>query len=320
MEHMKIKEVACQAKVIGTVVTFGGTLLMALYKGPVLSFMRSSSSHASQTENVSNPTGNHWVIGTVFLLIGCAERQQPHAWSLGWDTRLFAPAYAVSAFGLDSWYRNSYIQGMVIKSMGPVIVTAFNPLRMIIVTGLACIILSEQLYLGRMEHMKIKEVACQAKVIGTVVTFGGTLLMALYKGPVLSFMRSSSSHASQTENVSNPTGNHWVIGTVFLLIGCAGHNIEKIPSRDVGGHLGLLCRNTSKLCCCNLGRTPATSCLVTWLGHTTLCPCLRGNSYIQGMVIKSMGPVIVTAFNPLRMIIVTGLACIILSEQLYLGS
>ena len=55
-----------------------------------------------------------------------------------------------------------------------------------------------------------------------------------------------------------------------------GHNIEKIPSRDVGGHLGLLCRNTSKLCCCNLGRTPATSCLVTWLGHTTLCPCLRG--------------------------------------------
>jgi len=35
-----------------------------------------------------------------------AERQQPHAWSLGWDTRLFAPAYAVSAFGLDSWYSN----------------------------------------------------------------------------------------------------------------------------------------------------------------------------------------------------------------------
>lgn len=76
--------------------------------------------------------------------------------------------------------------------------------------------------MSRMEHMKIKEVACQAKVIGTVVTFGGTLLMALYKGPVLSFMRSSSSHASQTENVTNPTGNHWVIGTVFLLIGCAG--------------------------------------------------------------------------------------------------
>lgn len=28
-----------------------------------------------------------------------AERHHPHAWSLGWDTRLFAPAYAVSAYG-----------------------------------------------------------------------------------------------------------------------------------------------------------------------------------------------------------------------------
>ncbi|CAJ2658848.1 unnamed protein product [Trifolium pratense] len=33
-----------------------------------------------------------------------------------------------------------------------------------------------------------------------------------------------------------------------------------------------------------------------------------------------MGPFIVTAFNPVRMIIVTALACIILSEQLFLGS
>ncbi|XP_020227994.1 WAT1-related protein At4g08290 isoform X2 [Cajanus cajan] len=185
MERMKIKEVACQAKVIGTVVTFGGTLLMALYKGPGLSIMGSSASNASQPQNVSNPTGNHWVIGTCFLLIGCAgfsafyilqaitlrkypaemslatwvcffgaiqssavaivaERHRPHAWSLGWDTRLFAPAYA----GIVTSGVQYYIQGMIVKSMGPVIVTAFNPLRMIIVTGLACVILSEQLYLG----------------------------------------------------------------------------------------------------------------------------------------------------------------------------
>jgi len=40
----------------------------------------------------------------------------------------------------------------------------------------------------------MKEVACQAKVIGTIVTFGGTLLMALYKGPLLSVMGSSTIH------------------------------------------------------------------------------------------------------------------------------
>jgi hypothetical protein len=137
---MKIKEVACQAKIIGTVVTFGGTLLMALYKGPVVSVVRSSISHVTR-QPVSDSTGGNdrWIIGTCFLLIGCAgfsafyilqaitlrkypapmslatwvcfvgaiqsfvvaffaERHNSHAWSLGWDTRLFAPTYAVSVW------------------------------------------------------------------------------------------------------------------------------------------------------------------------------------------------------------------------------
>ncbi|KAK7353172.1 hypothetical protein VNO80_18612 [Phaseolus coccineus] len=185
LEHMKMKEATCKAKVIGTIVTFGGTLLMALYKGPALSVMGSSTTHAGQPENVNNPTGNHWIIGTCFLLIGCAgfsafyilqvitlrkypaemslatwvcfvgalqssivaffaEHHHPHAWSIGWDTRFFAPAYA----GIVSSGVQYYIQGVVIKTMGPVIVTAFNPLRMIIITTLACIVLSEKLYLG----------------------------------------------------------------------------------------------------------------------------------------------------------------------------
>lgn len=76
--------------------------------------------------------------------------------------------------------------------------------------------------LYRLEHMKIKEVACQAKLIGTIVTFGGTLLMALYKGPVISLMKSSTTHAAQPQTLNNPTANHWILGTCFLLIGCAG--------------------------------------------------------------------------------------------------
>ena len=63
-----------------------------------------------------------------------------------------------------------------------------------------------------------------------------------------------------------------------------GHNIEKIPSRDVAGHLGLLCRSTSKLYCCNLRRTPPPSCLVPWLGYTSLCSCLRGKCFWIGYI------------------------------------
>lgn len=42
-----------------------------------------------------------------------------------------------------------YVQGMVMKTRGPVFVTAFNPLCMIIVAALGSAILGEQLHLGR---------------------------------------------------------------------------------------------------------------------------------------------------------------------------
>lgn len=42
-----------------------------------------------------------------------------------------------------------YVQGLVMKTRGPVFVTAFNPLCMILVAILASFILAEKLHLGR---------------------------------------------------------------------------------------------------------------------------------------------------------------------------
>jgi len=42
-----------------------------------------------------------------------------------------------------------YIQGIIMKDRGPVFVTAFSPLSMIIVAIMGSIILAEQTYLGR---------------------------------------------------------------------------------------------------------------------------------------------------------------------------
>ncbi|XP_061367812.1 WAT1-related protein At4g08290-like [Gastrolobium bilobum] len=235
LEHMKIKEVACQAKVVGTAISFGGTLLMALYKGPLISVVGSSNSHAGQPENVNDPTGKHWVTGTCFILIGCAgfstfyilqaitlrkykapmslatwvcfigalqssvvaviaERHRTHAWSRGWDTRLFAPAYA----GIVTSGVKYYIQGMVTKVMGPVIVTAFNPLRMIIVIALACIILSEQLYLG--------------SIIGAIVVVAGLYLVVWgkskeYKGRMPPSPAKENSMQEQQLPVTDPSND-----------------------------------------------------------------------------------------------------------------
>lgn len=71
--------------------------------------------------------------------------------------------------------------------------------------------------------MKLREIGCQAKVIGTVVSLGGAFLMALYKGPVLQIAGSSAAtQMHHPENVNDPTGSHWLLGALFLLIGCAG--------------------------------------------------------------------------------------------------
>ncbi|MED6141011.1 hypothetical protein PIB30_099130 [Stylosanthes scabra] len=238
MERMKIKEVACQAKVIGTAVTFGGTLVMAFYKGTAVTVVGATKA-AHQAESVNSSSGSHWAIGTCFLLIGCigfsafyilqaitlrkypaemslatwvcfagalqsslvavfAEHHHPHAWAIGWDVRLFAPAYA----GIVTSGVQYYIQGMVSKAMGPVIVTAFNPLRMVIVTALACIVLSEQLYLG--------------SIIGAVVVVAG--LYAVVWGKYKEQKAKENSHRQQHLPVMALTNNDTNSKPQFLVI------------------------------------------------------------------------------------------------------
>lgn len=86
--------------------------------------------------------------------------------------------------------------------------------------------------------MRIKELGCQAKVIGTVVSLGGAFLMALYKGPVLG--SSSSTHMNQPENVNDPTGSHFLIGACFILIGCAGFSAFYILQVSFFNHFNFL--------------------------------------------------------------------------------
>ncbi|EEF48374.1 Auxin-induced protein 5NG4, putative [Ricinus communis] len=182
LERIKIKEIRSQAKVIGTVVTFGGALLMALYKGPTIDLI--SSGRTSHHGSSDDSSGKHWVTGTLLILVGCvawsafyilqsialkkypaelslssliclsgtvqslavalAVAHHPSSWAVGWDSRLLAPVYT----GIVTSGITYYVQGIVMKTRGPVFVTAFNPLCMIIVAVLGSIILAEKLYLG----------------------------------------------------------------------------------------------------------------------------------------------------------------------------
>ncbi|XP_042497198.1 WAT1-related protein At1g21890-like [Macadamia integrifolia] len=182
LEKVKIKKLHSQAKIVGTIVTITGATLMTLYKGPVLNFVRSQGGNHTKTSNASSD--QHWVMGTIMLLASCSGwagffilqsftlkaypaelsltalicllgtvqgaavalvmQRDFSTWALGWDSRLLGPVYT----GIVCSGMAYYMQGMVIKERGPVFVTAFSPLCMIIVAALGSLILAEQIHLG----------------------------------------------------------------------------------------------------------------------------------------------------------------------------
>ncbi|XP_058754182.1 WAT1-related protein At4g08290-like [Vicia villosa] len=183
LERVKCNDIRSQAKVIGTLVTFGGALVMAIYKGPSFNIFHSETTTQKQngTQELSD---NHQTSGALYILMGgvalssfyilqsmtlkrypaelslatliclvggaqatavalVAERHS-NAWAIGWDYRLYAPLYT----GIVSSGIAYYVQGVVMQSRGPVFATAFSPLCMIIVAALGSFILGENLYLG----------------------------------------------------------------------------------------------------------------------------------------------------------------------------
>ncbi|GLT63274.1 hypothetical protein SLA2020_358490 [Shorea laevis] len=70
--------------------------------------------------------------------------------------------------------------------------------------------------LCRMKKVDMKKVRCQAKVVGTIVTQAGAMLMTLYKGHVINFFWSSH---IQTHSVPDTaaTDKDWLKGSILLI-------------------------------------------------------------------------------------------------------
>ncbi|KAA8546394.1 hypothetical protein F0562_002867 [Nyssa sinensis] len=202
LERVKIKEVRSQAKIIGTIVTFAGALLMTFYKGPVINLIWTPTT--SHFINSNDSSDRHWLTGTLCILVGCCAwscffilqsitvKKYPAelslafwiclmgtlqstvvtlvfehhlgVWSIGWDSRLLAPLYT----GIVSSGITYYVQGLVMKTRGPVFVTAFNPLCMIIVAALGSLILAEKIHLGSIIGAIIIAVGLYAVVWGKI--------------------------------------------------------------------------------------------------------------------------------------------------------
>ncbi|KAG8376447.1 hypothetical protein BUALT_Bualt09G0064300 [Buddleja alternifolia] len=212
LEKVKFMSIRSQAKIIGTLATVAGAMIMTLVRGPHIGLPWTKGgniiSHHQGEVNLQ-----HSIKGAIMITIGCfswacfmilqaitlktypaelsltawicllgtaegaavalvMEKGNAAAWSVKWDTKLLAAAYS----GIFCSGIAYYVQGVVMKERGPVFVTAFSPLSMVIVAILSSFILAEQMYLGRVLGAIVIVVGLYFVVWGKKNDYGSPLI------------------------------------------------------------------------------------------------------------------------------------------------
>lgn len=187
----------------------------------------------------------------------------------------------------------------------------------------------------RMEKVDIKKVIYQAKVVGTIITVAGAMLMTLYKGPLVEMVWSQHRHSSGGAAAAKETSDRdWFIGCILLIIATLAWAslfiLQKAALKTYSNHQLSL---TSLVCFMGTLQAIAVTFVMehkpsVWsIGWdmNLLAAAYAGivtssiSYYVQGLVMKKKGPVFATAFSPLMMIIVAIMGSFILAEKIYLG-
>lgn len=71
----------------------------------------------------------------------------------------------------------------------------------------------------RLEKVKLKCIRSQAKVIGTVATVAGAMIMTLIKGPVLELFWTTA-RANDQQQSGGTSVSHSIKGALMITIGC----------------------------------------------------------------------------------------------------
>lgn len=260
LEKLDIRKLPSQAKIIGTIVTVSGAMVMTIYRGPVVNiFGVHAANHGTAASTSAASSGPHWVLGTILVLGSClgwsgffilqsftlkeypaelsltawiclmgsveggavslAVVRDMKAWALGWDSRLLASVYTgVVCSGIAY-----YVQGVVNRQRGPVFVTVFSPLCMIITAALGSIILHELLHLG--------------SIIGAVIIVMGLYTVVWGKSKDAPNSKALSNEKGKAQElpvindmyISNDNNNNDNDNIKFAEINGTGMSMIKIP-------------------------------------------------------------------------------------------
>ncbi|XP_030931574.1 WAT1-related protein At5g40230-like [Quercus lobata] len=183
----------------------------------------------------------------------------------------------------------------------------------------------------RMENLALRSSITQVKIIGTLVSISGALVVVFYKGPTIISPSQSLSLSPHSPRGTSET--KWVIGGLLLAVeylllsGCSilQTQVLKIyPAEIVVVFLYVLCTAIISAPVCLM----AERSLHAWTlrPDVTLVTILYSGFFGSSMSIviawalHLKGPVYVSIFKPLSIVIAAAMGVIFLGDALYLGS
>ncbi|XP_058764603.1 uncharacterized protein LOC131638057 [Vicia villosa] len=181
----------------------------------------------------------------------------------------------------------------------------------------------------RLETINVGNRGCQAKLLGALVTILGAMVMTLIKGPVL-FGVSGGNNNNNHDGVS-----HVLFGSIFIFAGCLGCaifvNLQAITLKSYPATLSL----TSLVCLMGaleglemafiMEETHFNAAWLVFKWDMNLLSAIYGivcsgiGYFLEGVIMKEKGPVFLTTFNPLCMVIAAVVSFFLFGEEILLG-
>ncbi|KAK8587774.1 hypothetical protein V6N13_086748 [Hibiscus sabdariffa] len=183
----------------------------------------------------------------------------------------------------------------------------------------------------RMEKVEIRRSATQAKIIGTITSISGALVMTFYKGPKII---SSSSSVVQLQSPLESSRSNWIIGAfleavTFLLVSfwyIIQAQVMKIYPEEIVVSFfynllaALMCLPISLIAEPQLSSWRLTSSVSVAAVLYTGLFAFAFSSVVHTWCIRLKGPVFVASFAPTSIVIAAVMSAIFLGEAIFLGS
>lgn len=187
----------------------------------------------------------------------------------------------------------------------------------------------------RVESLNMKSKSGSAKMVGTLMSLGGVLLLSLYKGMAVTHHSSGTPPPSQVQLGNDGDRKVWMLGTVALLANCLVFSLWLLLQSRLTNKYPALYSSTAFMFFISTLQTGSLTVTVEW-HHASVWIVTKklemvtilysgimasaAGFLIMTWCVHKRGPVFTAAFIPIVQIMVAIIDFFFLHEQLYLGS